>query len=100
MEGDYNKWRDNIEVLISAEEIARGDFNCVLPTLGRPYQSQFLADFSEAQHARWTEDLATGREMIALGITEPQAGSDMAKLDARAVQRGDRLRGATAPYTL
>ena len=81
---------DLIACGITAEEVARGDFNCVLPSLGRPYQSQFLSDFSEAQRDRWAEDLSTGREMIALGITEPQAGSDMARLEARAERRGDR----------
>ena len=52
----------------------------MLPALGRPYQSQFLSDFSASQRARWADDLATGREMIALAITEPDAGSDMGAL--------------------
>jgi len=86
--GREDEW-DLITCGITAEEVARGDFNCVLPSLGRPYHSQFLADFSPAQHERWSDDLATGREMIALAITEPDAGSDMAKLSARAERRGD-----------
>jgi cyclohexanecarboxyl-CoA dehydrogenase len=86
--GREEEW-DLISCGITAEEVARGDFNCVLPCLGRPYQSQFLTDFSPAQHDRWSEELSTGREMIALGITEPDAGSDMAKLSARAERRGD-----------
>jgi cyclohexanecarboxyl-CoA dehydrogenase len=85
--GREREW-DLIACGITAEEVARGDFNCVLPSLGRPYQSQFLGDFSEAQRARWAEELASGREMIALAITEPQAGSDMARLSARAERRG------------
>jgi cyclohexanecarboxyl-CoA dehydrogenase len=85
--GREQEW-DLIACGITAEEVARGDFNCVLPSLGRPYQSQLLTDFSEAQHERWSEKLASGEEMIALGITEPQAGSDMAKLAARAEKKG------------
>jgi cyclohexanecarboxyl-CoA dehydrogenase len=84
--GREAEW-DLIACGITAEEVARGDFNCVLPALGRPYQSQFLTDFSPAQHERWSEELASGREMIALGITEPDAGSDMARLSARAERR-------------
>jgi cyclohexanecarboxyl-CoA dehydrogenase len=81
--GREEEW-DLIACGITAEEVARGDFNCVLPSLGRPYQSQFLSDFSPAQHDRWTEALSSGRDMIALGITESDAGSDMGKLSARA----------------
>jgi len=84
--GREREW-DLIACGITAEEVARGDFNCVLPSLGRPYQSQFLSDFSPAQHERWGEAFASGREMIALAITEPDAGSDMAKLTARAERR-------------
>jgi cyclohexanecarboxyl-CoA dehydrogenase len=86
--GRETEW-DLIACGITAEEVARGDFNCVLPSLGRPYQSQFLGDFSETQHARWSADLAAGREMIALAITEPDAGSDMARLAARGEPDGD-----------
>jgi cyclohexanecarboxyl-CoA dehydrogenase len=86
--GREEEW-DLITCGITAEEVARGDFNCVLPSLGRPYQRYFLVDFSEAQRARWSDDLAAGREMIALAITEPEAGSDMAKLSARAERTGD-----------
>jgi cyclohexanecarboxyl-CoA dehydrogenase len=89
--GREDQW-DLVACGITAEEVGRGDLNCVLPCLGRPYQSQFLADFSEAQRARWCDDLASGRAMIALAITEPEAGSDMARLTARAEREGDDWR--------
>jgi alkylation response protein AidB-like acyl-CoA dehydrogenase len=82
--------RDLISVGITAEEVARGDFNCVLQSLGAPYQSQFLGDLSPAQNERWAGDLLTGDALIALAITEPAAGSDMGRLEARAERRGDR----------
>jgi len=87
--GREAEW-DLVSVGITAEEVARGDFNCVLPALGRPYQRQFFADFSEAQRERWSEGLSSGRSMIALGITEPAAGSDMARLEARGQRLGGR----------
>jgi len=86
-QGRESEW-DLVTCGITAEEVARGDFNCVLPSLGRPYQRQFLSDFSDAQRARWEDELASGREMIALAITEPDAGSDMAKLAARGTRQG------------
>jgi cyclohexanecarboxyl-CoA dehydrogenase len=86
--GREDEW-DLISVGITAEEVGRGDFNCVLPALGRPYQGQFFADFSPAQHERWSEELLSGRMTIALGITEPSAGSDMARLESRGEQRGE-----------
>jgi cyclohexanecarboxyl-CoA dehydrogenase len=86
--GREDEW-DLVSVGITAEEVARGDVNCVLPALGKPYQGQFFADFSPAQQERWFPPLMSGEEMIALGITEPAAGSDMARLQAHAERRGD-----------
>jgi cyclohexanecarboxyl-CoA dehydrogenase len=82
--------RDLISVGITAEEIARGDFNCVLMSLGPGYQSQFLGDLSPAQTEQWARSLMAGDQVIALCITEPAAGSDMGRLEARAEWRGDR----------
>ena len=75
---------DLVTIGITAEEVGRGDFNAVLPSLGAYYQTQFLHDLSPAQKERWLPSLLSGDEMIALCITEPAAGSDMAKLDALA----------------
>lgn len=79
--------RDLIAVGITAEEVARGDFNCVLPSLGPPYQTQFFADLSPEQQARWLPGLLAGEQVIGLAITEPAAGSDMGRLEARAERR-------------
>jgi cyclohexanecarboxyl-CoA dehydrogenase len=86
--GRESEW-DLLVVGITAEEVARGDFNCVLPSLGAPYQSQFFSDLSTAQRERWVPDLLSGDKTVALCITEPGAGSDMARLQARAEPRGD-----------
>jgi cyclohexanecarboxyl-CoA dehydrogenase len=86
--GREAEW-DLISVGITAEEVARGDFNAVLPSLGRPYQKQFLGDLSPAQNDRWSEDLMNGDKIIGLCITEPEAGSDMGKLAMTARENGD-----------
>jgi len=80
--------RDLVTAGITAEEVARGDFNCVLPSLGPPYQTEFFADLSEKQRERWLPRLLSGKAMIGLCITEPAAGSDMSRLEVRA-ERGE-----------
>jgi cyclohexanecarboxyl-CoA dehydrogenase len=87
--GREEDW-DLVAVGITAEEVARGDFNCVLPSLGEPYRSQFLDHLSEAQRERWLEALMSGEKVIGLAITEPGAGSDMGRLEGRAERRGER----------
>jgi cyclohexanecarboxyl-CoA dehydrogenase len=82
--------RDLISVGITAEEVARGDFNAVLPALGVTYHRQFFADLTPEQEQRWLPGLISGEQVVGLAITEPGAGSDMAKLAATGVQRGDR----------
>jgi len=79
---------DLISVGITAEEIARGDFNCVLPSLGRAYRDQFYTDITPEQEARWLSGVVSGEQVIALAITEPEAGSDMGQLATRAVREG------------
>lgn len=81
--------RDLVSVGITAEEVARGDLNCVLPALGPVYQEQFFGDLSPEQSARWLPGLLAGEYMVALAITEPAAGSDMGKLEMTGVRRGD-----------
>jgi cyclohexanecarboxyl-CoA dehydrogenase len=81
--------RDLISVGITAEEVARGDFNVVLSSLGRTYHSQFFADISAEQEARWLPGLVTGEQTVGLAITETEAGSDMGKLATRAERVGD-----------
>ena len=44
---------------------------------------------SEEQQQRWIPDLAAGRTLIALAITEAEAGSDVAAMRTRAVRDGD-----------
>jgi alkylation response protein AidB-like acyl-CoA dehydrogenase len=48
----------------------------------------FLAASPE-QKARWLPELAAGQALIAFGLTEPGAGSDVSALRTRAVRDGD-----------
>ena len=51
---------DLITVGITAEEVARGDFNAVLPSLGPGYTRMFLGAASDQLLGRWLPGLASG----------------------------------------
>lgn len=82
---------DLVTVGITAEEVARGDFNAVLMSLGPGYTRHFLSEADPALLERWLPGLATGEQVIGLCLTEPEAGSDMAAMSATAERRGDRF---------
>lgn len=50
-----------------------------------------VAFASPDQQARWLPGLASGQTLAAFGTTEANAGSDLARLQTRAVVRGDRV---------
>jgi alkylation response protein AidB-like acyl-CoA dehydrogenase len=74
--------RDLVSVGITAEEVAQGDLNCVLPSLGPVYQDPFFGDLSRAQAERWLPGLLAGDYMVALGITEPCRAPNAGPLEA------------------
>lgn len=84
--------RDLISVGITAEEVARGDFNAVLMSLGPSYTRHFLAEAPPELLERWLPGLASGDQIIGLCLTEPGAGSDMAAMAATAERRGEGFR--------
>jgi len=89
---DRTEEPDLITVGITAEEVARGDFNVVLMSLGASYSRHFLSEVRPALLERWLPGLATGDQTIGLCLTEPGAGSDMAAMVAAAVPKGDGYR--------
>jgi cyclohexanecarboxyl-CoA dehydrogenase len=74
---------------IIAEEIARGDFNCVLPSMGPSVWREFVKDASPQLEEMWYPSLIRGEKMIGLAITEPEAGSDVGQMSTRARRDGD-----------
>jgi cyclohexanecarboxyl-CoA dehydrogenase len=80
---------DVIMAGIIAEEIARGDFNCVLPSLGPFTMGHFLREASDELKEMWFPGLITGEKVIGLCLTEPDAGSDLGSLRTTAVRDGD-----------
>jgi len=47
---------------------------------------------SAAQHARWVPELARGERIAAFATTEPEAGSDLARLETRIALEGQACR--------
>lgn len=74
---------------ITAEEVARGDFSCVLPSLGPALNREFLGAASPELRARWVPGLLTGELVLGLCLTEAGAGSDMGAIQTSAARRGD-----------
>jgi cyclohexanecarboxyl-CoA dehydrogenase len=83
------KSKDVITAGIIAEEVARGDFNCVLPSMGPFAMSVFLLEASDELKETWLPGLMTGDKVIGLCLTEPDAGSDLGALRTTAVRDGD-----------
>ncbi|CAN5920837.1 acyl-CoA dehydrogenase family protein [soil metagenome] len=77
---------------VIAEEFARAGANSVglSFTLINDMVLPYLLDMADAdQQARWLPDVATGRAVLAVAMSEPGAGSDLAGIRTRAVRDGD-----------
>jgi crotonobetainyl-CoA dehydrogenase len=99
---------DNLTLALLSEEIGRHG----LPVLmGQMLQVKDILDFgNEEQKKIVLEIVADGKAAFGLGISEPQAGSDVTALRTTAVRQGDRVvfngvktfqtNAQTNPYTL
>ncbi|TAK28875.1 MAG: acyl-CoA dehydrogenase [Chloroflexota bacterium] len=78
----------HVEDLIIAEELSYHmvRVSMVSTSMAGPTILRFG---SEEQKQEWLPPIAQGKLAFALGYTEPQAGSDLAALDIRAVDDGD-----------
>jgi acyl-CoA dehydrogenase len=78
--------------VVFAEELGRSTFGgftitvLVHTDLATPYLTHFG---SEEQKARWLASMATGETLTAIGVTEPDAGSDVAAIRTTARREGD-----------
>ena len=81
---------DFIFSAIMTEELARAGAVCVFA----PLHSDIIAPYiyhlgSESQKSRWLPRCASGETLLAIAVTEPNAGSDVAGLQTRAEKDGD-----------
>ena len=91
-------------MVITTEELARGSLGAAGSLITRPeiVARALLDGGTEAQKQRWLPRIASGELMVAVSVTEPDTGSDVASLTCRAEvaemggQQGYRLTGAKA----
>ena len=81
--------RSLTEEFIAMEEMGR--YRVTLPSIEAPLMigPAILHYGSEEQKKNYLPRIARGEIHFALGYTEPEAGSDLASLDIRAVEDGD-----------
>ncbi|MDQ8705655.1 acyl-CoA dehydrogenase family protein [Streptomyces sp. LHD-70] len=88
---------------LAAEEVGRADFNATYLIINTALISDVLVrNAGEEQHAQWLPPIASGDVVPALCVTEPEHGTDAAKLELRAEPDGDgwRLTGEKTSITL
>ena len=74
---------------ITAEEVARGDFNVVLPSLGPGLFERYLIEAPQELKDQWMPGILSGEQFAALCLTEAGAGSDMGGICSTGERRGD-----------
>lgn len=81
---------DNVCQSLIVEELARGSGAIANACLLAKLQSDFIYNFGSAQQKeRWVRAIATGQAICVIANTEPEAGSDAAGIQTRAVRSGD-----------
>ena len=76
------------EELADADVLAAGLGLSLQADIALPY---FLENCTDAQAARWLPDIVAGRSILALAMSEPGAGSDVAAITTTAVRDGDHF---------
>src|SRR5699024_9923898 len=75
---------------IAAEEIGKGDFNASYAVILNGLISEVLQEHaSESIKTEWLKSMAMGNCLLGIAITEPNAGSDAANLQTKAVKDGN-----------
>jgi alkylation response protein AidB-like acyl-CoA dehydrogenase len=78
-------------VVLAEEAMARGltAFAGGMQMINDILVPYYLAYASEEQRARWLPDIARGETILAIAMTEPGTGSDLAGITTRAVREGE-----------
>ncbi len=76
--------------VIVIEELARVGASGVFFSLHADVVAPYILHYgSEEQKKRWLPDIIAGKKILAVGMTEPDAGSDLAGIKTTAVDKGD-----------
>ncbi len=92
---------DNMGMVVVTEQLSRASLAAAGSLITRPeiLAKALLKGGTDAQKAAWLPRLASGETMVAVAVTEPDVGSDVAGLKVTATRTGDhgggwRLNGA------
>jgi (2S)-methylsuccinyl-CoA dehydrogenase len=91
-------------MILTTEELSRGSLGAAGSLITRPeiVARALLEGGTEAQRRRWLPRIASGELMVAVSVTEPDVGSDVASITCRATpgtlagQQGYFIDGAKA----
>ncbi|HLQ61627.1 MAG TPA: acyl-CoA dehydrogenase family protein [Candidatus Acidoferrales bacterium] len=96
--GSRGETPDLRAMLIATEELSRASLTAGGSLITRPeiLVQALLSGGTEAQKRAWLPAIATGRQLVAVAVTEPDFGSDVAGIKCRAerVAGGWQLNGA------
>jgi len=89
---------DHMSMVIVSDELSRASFGSAGSLITRPelLSKALLKGGTEAQKAKWLPLIASGEKQVAVAVTEPDHGSDVANLTTMARHDGDgwRLNGS------
>ncbi len=94
---------DALTTGLCIEEVARWDFNCATTVLVPALTGEILEHFATpATKESWLAPMSRGAKVVAISLTEPDAGTDAASLRATARPDGDEfvLNGEKSATTL
>ncbi|MEQ8175656.1 MAG: acyl-CoA dehydrogenase family protein [Syntrophomonadaceae bacterium] len=81
---------DFLYSVIVAEEIAWQGCRSVFAWLHSDIVAPYIGTYgTEAQKSKWLPGIASGEKILAVAMTEPGAGSDLAAMRTRAVKEGN-----------
>ena len=82
---------DNVAMLIATEELSAASLAAGGSLMTRPeiLVRALLSGATEDQKRRWLPGIATGEHLVAVAVTEPDAGSDVSAVKCRAERRAD-----------
>lgn len=83
---------DRRPMVIATEELSRVSLSAGGSLVTRPeiMATALLAGGTDEQRERWLPAIASGRKLVAVAVTEPDTGSDVAAIGTRARPDGDR----------
>lgn len=82
---------DYIAMLIGTEELSAGSLAAAGSLMTRPeiLVRALVSAGSEEQKRRWLPRIAAGQQLVAVAVTEPNYGSDVAEIQCRARKQAD-----------